>query len=129
MQKIPLKTVVYVDDDDDIREIALIALQDVGELTVQAFGDAGQLLAALPEPAPDLLLLDVMMPGMDGPALLQALRQLPAYAHVPAIFMTAKVQPTEVSALIKTGAIGVVPKPFDPMQLADSIRDIYEQNT
>lgn len=124
----PLETLIYVDDEDDIREIALLALEDVGGLSVQSFLDAKQLLGGLPERVPDLLLLDVMMPGMDGPSLLRELRKLPAYRDVPAIFMTAKVQPSEVEALIACGAIGVVAKPFDPMQLAESIRNIYGKN-
>lgn len=121
-----LEMIVYVDDEDDIREVALLALEDVGGFQVRSFNGARQLLAALPQAVPDLLLLDVMMPGMDGPALLAELRKRPEYRQVPAIFMTAKVQPSEVNALLACGAIDVVAKPFDPMQLADVIRGIYE---
>ena len=121
-----LETIFYVDDEDDIREVALMALEDVGGLKVQSFRSAREMLAGLPISAPDLLLLDVMMPDMDGPTLLAELRKRQEYAGVPAIFMTAKVQPAEISALIACGAIAVVAKPFDPMNLADSIRDIFE---
>jgi CheY-like chemotaxis protein len=120
-----LERIIYVDDEDDIREVAQIALEAVGGFALQVFDRAEALLAASPEP-PDLLLLDVMMPGMDGPALLRALRQRPDFAGVPAIFMTAKVQPAEISALLAAGAIGVVAKPFDPMTLADEIRRLWD---
>jgi two-component system OmpR family response regulator len=121
-----LERVIYVDDEDDIREVALIALEDVGGLSVEAFSSGAALLAAGPVP-PDLILLDVMMPAMDGPAVLRALRQLPGFATVPAIFMTAKVHPLEINALLAEGAIGVVSKPFDPMQLADEIRRLHDK--
>jgi CheY-like chemotaxis protein len=76
---------------------------------------------------PDLLLLDVMMPEMDGPSTLRALRALPQTAAVPAVFMTAKVMPHEVAALRGLGAIEVVPKPFDPMTLAETLREIWRR--
>jgi len=121
-----LEHIVYVDDEEDIREVALIALEDIGGFTVKAFGSGPALLKALP-PAPDLVLLDVMMPVMDGPALLRELRRQPGYDKTPAIFMTAKVQPSEVQALLAEGAIGVVAKPFDPVQLAAEIRRLWEK--
>lgn len=120
-----LENVVYVDDESDIREVALLALEDVAGFSVQAYASGQQLLQALPATPPDLLLLDVMMPGMDGPTLLQALRAQPAYAQVPVIFMTAKVQPAEVAALRAAGAIGVIAKPFDPMGLGEDIRALW----
>ena len=75
---------------------------------------------------PDLILLDVMMPGMDGPTTLKALRALPALATVPVAFMTAKVQPAEVAQYKTLGALDVIPKPFDPMTLASQVRAIWE---
>jgi two-component system OmpR family response regulator len=78
--------------------------------------------------SPDLLLLDVMMPTMDGPELLQELRKLPQFTQTPVIFMTAKAQPEEVQQFMELGAIDVITKPFDPMTLADQIRAIW-QNT
>lgn len=74
---------------------------------------------------PDLILLDVMMPGMDGPSILQALRNLPDGRAWPVVFMTAKVQPQEVAHYKQLGAIDVIPKPFDPMGLADKVRAIW----
>jgi CheY-like chemotaxis protein len=76
---------------------------------------------------PDLILLDVMMPGMDGPATLAELRKLPATAATPVIFMTAKVQTAEVAYYKSIGAIGVIAKPFDPMLLAQQVRTLFEQ--
>jgi CheY-like chemotaxis protein len=121
-----LENIIYVDDEEDIREVALIALEDIGGFSVKAFASAMALLQALPPP-PDLILLDVMMPGMDGPALLRELRKKPGFASIPAIFMTAKVQPSEVQALLAEGAVGVVAKPFDPMSLAPEIVRLWEK--
>ena len=75
--------------------------------------------------APDLVLLDVMMPDMDGPATLRALRQLPGMAALPVVFMTAKVQPQEVAEYRARGALDVIAKPFDPMTLAAQVREIW----
>jgi CheY-like chemotaxis protein len=77
--------------------------------------------------SPDLLLLDVMMPEMDGPTTLKALRQIPGTLPTPVIFMTAKVQPAEVEELRTLGALDVIAKPFDPMTLADQIKKIWNE--
>ena len=77
----------------------------------------------------DLILLDVMMPGMDGPGVLAELRKLPNTADTPVIFMTAKVQSSEVAYFKSLGALGVIAKPFDPMQLSQQVRDMWEQGT
>jgi two-component system, OmpR family, response regulator len=74
---------------------------------------------------PDLILLDVMMPGMDGPTTLRALQASLALAAIPVIFMTAKVQAREIERCLELGAVGVVGKPFDPMKLPDQIRRIF----
>lgn len=121
-----LKRILYVEDEPDIQAVAKIALEAVGgfELKVCSSGEE-----AMQDPvsfAPDLLLLDVMMPGMDGPTTLAELRKLPELAHVPVIFMTAKVQPQEIEHFKSLGAIDVVAKPFDPMSLAQMIRDAWE---
>jgi CheY-like chemotaxis protein len=78
--------------------------------------------------APDLVVLDVMMPGMDGPGTLAALRALPALARTPVVFMTAKVQPAEIAHFRSLGALEVIAKPFDPMRLADTIREIWRRH-
>lgn len=116
--------ILYIEDDPDIRAIAELALEDVGGFTVRTCesGEAGLLEA--PGFAPDLVLLDVMMPGLDGPETLQALRNDQGVRDVPVIFMTARLQESEVDHYLKLGALGVIPKPFDPMTLADTIRHI-----
>jgi CheY-like chemotaxis protein len=122
----PLR-VLYVEDDDGIRMIGEMALADVGGMRVRACASGDEALAAAQSFHPDLLVLDVMMPGMDGPATLKALRALPHVAAVPAVFMTAKIMPHEIEALKKLGAIEVVPKPFDPMTIAVTLRDIWRR--
>ena len=123
----PLKRILYVDDDDDIRMVAVFALEVVGGFEVAACGSGQDGLARAAEFDPQLLLLDVMMPEMDGPAALAAFRRQPATATTPAIFMTAKVQPAEVERLRALGAIDVIAKPFDPMQLSNTIRAVWQK--
>lgn len=117
--------ILHVEDDPDIREIALIALETVGGLEVVQCASGKEALDRAPAAAPDLLLLDVMMPGMSGEETLLALRQMPQFAETTAIFMTAKAQPSEVEKLRQLGAAEVVTKPFDPMTLADQILEIW----
>lgn len=115
--------VLYVEDDPDIRQVAEFALEDEGfELVTCESGQRA--LEKAPGIRVDLLLLDVMMPGLDGPTTLQRLRAWPHLAATPAIFMTAKVQPAEVAQYRAMGALGVISKPFDPMTLAAQIRGL-----
>jgi two-component system OmpR family response regulator len=123
----PLTRILYVEDEPDIRMVAQIALQAVGGFTVIACASGQEALDAAPGAAADLLLLDVMMPGMDGPSTLKALRALPATAGTPVIFMTAKVQAAEVAVYKGLGALEVIPKPFDPMELSAQIQRIWAQ--
>ena len=120
-----LKKILYVEDEPDIQMIARVALENVGgfELLVCSSGtEAVEKAAAF---APDLLLLDVMMPGMDGPTTLGELRKIPELSKTPVMFMTAKVQPQEVEYLKSLNVADVIAKPFDPMGLANNIRDSY----
>ncbi|OGB02014.1 MAG: hypothetical protein A3E79_13515 [Burkholderiales bacterium RIFCSPHIGHO2_12_FULL_61_11] len=121
----PLNRILYVEDEPDIRVVAQMALEVVGGFTVIACASGQQALSAAPDARADLLLLDVMMPGMDGPGTLKALRALPATAHTPVVFMTAKVQAAEVAAYKALGALEVIPKPFDPMALSAQIQRIW----
>ena len=123
----PLTRILYVEDEPDIRMVAQMALQAVGGFTVIACASGQEALDAAPGAAADLLLLDVMMPGMDGPTTLKGLRQLPATANTPVIFMTAKVQAAEVAVYKGLGALEVIPKPFDPMELSTQIQRIWAQ--
>ena len=124
---VPLQRILYVEDEPHIRTIAQMALEVVGGLTVVACASGREALATAPDAGADLLLLDVMMPGMDGLSTLQALRQLPATAHTPVIFMTAKVQAAEVAQYEALGALDVIAKPFDPMELSAQIRRIFDR--
>src|SRR5262245_50769921 len=120
-----LEKILYVEDDPDIAAIAQLALETVGGFNVMVCDNGRAALEAAASFRPDLFLLDVMMPDMDGPGVLAALRQMPDVGQQPAIFMTAKVQPGEVARYRALGAIGVISKPFDPMTVADEIRDIW----
>ena len=120
-----LNRILYVEDEPDIRFVAQMALQAVGGFTVIACACGQDALNAAPDARADVLLLDVMMPGMDGPSTLKALRESPATANTPVIFMTAKVQVAEVAMYKALGALEVIPKPFDPMELAAQIQKIW----
>jgi len=121
-----LPKILHVEDDPDIREIALMALEVVGGLDVDQCASGADALERAPGIAPGLLLLDVMMPGMSGDETLTALRKMPQFADTPAIFMTAKAQLSEVDRLKQLGALDVITKPFDPMTLADQILKIWQ---
>lgn len=118
--------VLYVDDEPDIREIAAIALGLDPDISVTLADGGAQALATIGAEAwwPDVILLDVMMPGMDGPAVLAALRESPRPAAIPIVFITARTQAQDRSRLLQLGAIGVIAKPFDPMTLARELRAV-----
>jgi two-component system OmpR family response regulator len=123
----PLNCILYVEDEPDIRMVAQMALEAVGGFKVIACASGQEALEAAPGAGADLLLLDVMMPGMDGPSTLKGLRELPATASTPVIFMTAKVQAAEVAVYKGLGALEVIPKPFDPMELSTQIQRIWAE--
>lgn len=122
-----LQRVLYVEDEPDIQAVARIALEMVGGFTVKICASGEEALHEAVSFSPDMILLDVMMPGMDGPSTLKALREKPELANTPVAFMTAKVQPTEVAHYKSLGALDVIPKPFDPMALAGLVRAIWEK--
>ena len=119
-----LRTVLLVDDEEDIRAVGQIALEDVGGLLPLLAGTSDEAVALANSGHPDLILLDVMMPGTDGPGTLARLRAAPATASIPIIFLTAKAQKADVQRLLALGAAGVIAKPFDPMTLVDEARKI-----
>lgn len=120
-----LERVLYIEDEADIQAIARLALEAVGGFVVDTCSSGREGIARATACVPDIILLDVMMPDMDGPATLRALQQLPALAGVPVVFMTAKVQPQELAHYRALGAVDVIAKPFDPMTLSDQVRDIW----
>lgn len=123
-----LKRLLYVEDEPDIRAVAQVALQHIGGFELLVCESGEQAVREAVAFAPDLILLDVMMPGLDGPGTLRALRNLAELRAVPVAFMTAKVQPNEVTQFIAMGAVGVIAKPFDPMTLGDQVRAMWERN-
>jgi two-component system, OmpR family, response regulator len=116
--------VLVVDDEADIRRIARLALSRVGGMEVAESEGGSTAVARALEERPDAILLDVMMPGIDGPSVLRALQEQPATAAIPVIFLTAKAMPAEIAFLKSLGATGVLAKPFDPMSLAASVRQM-----
>ncbi|MDM7949325.1 response regulator [Hydrogenophaga sp.] len=123
-----LQRVLYVEDEPDIQAVARLALEVVGGLMVKTCSSGEEALREATAFEPQLILLDVMMPGMDGPGTLRALRQRPSLVDVPVVFMTAKVQPQEVSSYTAMGALGVIAKPFDPMTLATQVRGLWGEH-
>lgn len=120
-----LEKILYIEDEADIQTIARLALESIGGFVVETCSSGREGLDCVASFAPDLILLDVMMPDMDGPATLRALRQLPGLAAAPVVFMTAKVQPQELAGYRALGALDVIAKPFDPMTLAEQVREIW----
>lgn len=121
-----LRTVLYVDDEPDIREIVELALGLVEGLQVAVCESGERALQRLPDITPDLVLLDVMMPGTDGPTTLQRMRADPRFANIPVVFVTAKAMPAEVARFRELGAAAVIAKPFDPLQFGQQIVAIWE---
>ncbi len=117
-----VKHVLLVDDEPDIRTVGEMSLRDVGGLDVAVAGSGPEALEMIKQRRPDVVLMDVMMPGMDGPTVLAQLKADPATASIPVIFLTAKVQRSEVDHYIELGAHGVIRKPFDPMTLPQDLQ-------
>jgi two-component system OmpR family response regulator len=121
----PLERILYVEDDPDIQAIAMMVLDSISGFAVEPCSSGSEALVKAVAFAPDLVLLDVMMPGMDGPETLKALRQFPELQKTPVVFMTAKVQPQEIQEYMALGAVGVIAKPFDPMTLTQQLQDVW----
>ena len=125
-----LKRVLFVEDDPDIQTVARMALEAIGGFTVLGCASGAEALERVEAFAPDLILLDVLMPGMDGLETLRLLRLLPrigGIAAVPVVFMTAKVQAQDVSEYRAAGAVDVIAKPFDPMALPATVHSIWKR--
>jgi CheY-like chemotaxis protein len=124
---VPAWKILVVDDDPDIRRVAALALERLGGFRVLLAGSSEEALELAAEhgeqgESPDLVLLDVTMPGMDGPATLSALRANPATARVPVVFFTATSNDADVERLCALGAVGVIAKPFDIADLSRRVR-------
>jgi CheY-like chemotaxis protein len=114
--------ILHVDDEPDIREVVEMSLELDPAFTVKSCSSGRDALAVAADWSPDLILCDVMMPVMDGPTTLIRLRESPQTAGIPVVFMTARAQPRELEQFKSLGASGVIPKPFDPLALATSVR-------
>lgn len=121
-----ISSVLLVDDDSNIRRITQLVLTRVVPWEVKLAESGKEALEILTDYQPDLILLDVMMPGMDGPTTLNAIRQTYANAAPPVIFMTAKALKTEIELYLNLGSAGVITKPFDPKALPGEIFSILE---
>jgi len=121
-----IQKILLVDDEPDIRTVGTISLADVGGFEVITASSGGEAIERARADRPDLILLDVMMPGTDGPTAMKTLAGDPETASIPVIFMTAKVQKSEVERFCALGALGVIAKPFDPMALPDEVRRLTE---
>ena len=122
-----LKRILHVDDDQDIRTIVQLALEVVGNFEITQSASHSEALEVAIGLNPQLLLLDVMMPGMSGPELWAQLTDQTNMAETPVIFVTAKVEDEFSQQLVREGALAVISKPFDPMTLADQIAEIWKQ--
>jgi CheY-like chemotaxis protein len=119
--------VLIIDDEADIRRVAHLSLARIGGMDVLDASSGIEGAAKAAAEAPDAILLDVMMPGLDGPATLHALRADPRTADIPVVFLTAKAMPDEVARLLAMGVRGVLNKPFDPMTLPEQLRAALER--
>ncbi|WP_417837699.1 response regulator [Thalassospira tepidiphila] len=124
-----LRRIIHIEDDPDIREITRMSLELVGGFDVIQFAGGDIALENLPDDAPDMILLDVMMPVMDGIETYERLREIDAYKDVPIIYVTAKTSKSDFTHLKENGALDVIIKPFEPMELPDQLRAIWASIT
>ncbi|MDH4276274.1 MAG: response regulator [Gammaproteobacteria bacterium] len=120
-----LRKILYIEDEPDIQTIAKLSLEQVGGFEVCICSSGAEGLEKIKTYHPDLILLDVMMPGMDGPTTLAELKKNPALKKIPMVFMTAKAQPQEIEQFKRLGVVDVITKPFDPVGLPTLVRKIW----
>ena len=124
-----IRRVLLVDDEPDVRLVARLSLERIGNWKVAVASSGVEALQLLQGELPDVILLDVMMPEMDGPTMLQQLRGQPRTAGIPVIFFTAKSQPQDIARFMGLGARGVITKPVDPLQLPGLIRRLMAESS
>jgi CheY-like chemotaxis protein len=121
----PLQRISYVEDDEDIQRIVRMSLERIGKMTVEVVSDPMVAISAITAFKPDLVMLDWMMPGMDGPTLFRKMKQLPEVSALPVVFITAKAAQRDMDELMALGAAGTISKPFSPKDLPDQLRAIW----
>ena len=121
----PLNRICYVEDDEDIQRIVRMSLERVGKMTVEVVGDPTMAIAAINTFKPDLVMLDWMMPKLDGPALFRQMQTRPDTKALPVVFITAKASQRDLDELMKMGAVATISKPFSPKDLPEQLRAIW----
>ena len=122
----PLNRICYVEDDEDIQRIVRTSLERIGKMTVALVTDPTQAIAAMAEFHPDLVMLDWMMPVMDGPTLFRQMKLRPETSSLPVVFITARASQRDLDELKSLGAAGTISKPFSPKDLPEQLRAIWK---
>jgi two-component system, OmpR family, response regulator len=122
----PLNRICYVEDDEDIQRIVRMSLEKIGKMTVEVVGDPMVAIERMGVFKPELVMLDWMMPGMDGPALFRKMKEFPETKDLPVVFITAKASTRELDELKTLGAVGTISKPFSPKDLPEQLRAIWK---
>lgn len=123
----PLNRICYVEDDEDIQRIVRMSLERVGKMTVEVVGDPTMAIDAMNAFKPDLVMLDWMMPKLDGPTLFRQMQARPDTKALPVVFITAKASERDLAELMKLGAAATISKPFSPKDLPDQLREIWKK--
>ena len=121
----PLNRICYVEDDEDIQRIVRMSLERVGKMTVEVVGDPMVAIERITAFKPELVMLDWMMPGMDGPTLFRKMKESPETKDLPVVFITAKASQRELDELRAMGALGTISKPFSPKDLPEQLRALW----
>ena len=121
----PLNRICYVEDDEDIQRIVRMSLERIGKMTVEVVGDPTKAIAAMIAFKPDMVMLDWMMPEMDGPTLFGHMKTTPETSGLPVVFITAKASQKELDELRRLGAVGTISKPFTPKDLPTQLQAIW----
>jgi two-component system OmpR family response regulator len=125
MPATPLNRICYVEDDEDIQRIVRMTLERVGKMTVEVVGDPTLAIEAMAAFKPDMVMLDWMMPKMDGPTLFRQMKLRPETSSLPVVFITAKAAQSDLNELLALGAVGAISKPFSRKDLPDQLRAIW----
>ena len=122
-----LNRICYVEDDEDIQRIVRMSLERIGKMTVEVVSDPTKAIDAIKAFKPDMVMLDWMMPAMDGPTLFRHMRKNPDTSGLPVVFITAKAAQRDLDELMTLGAVGTISKPFSPKDLPEQLRAIWKK--